>query len=1741
VEVVVKSTMAALDYNALRAQTMGSGGDEEAVTVNTRALIDKVLARYSGEWTTLRELIQNAADAQATSVKIKFETIPSAQVPLANTTNQSEILKHVLLNHTLRRLVVSNDGQPFGVNDWNRLKRIAEGNPDETKIGAFGVGFYSVFADCEDPFVSSGNEAMAFYWKGNSLFTRRLQLSEGQGSKETSFVLDYRNATTSVPNLLSIAQFLATSLTFVALQHIELWLDDWKIISLQKKAAPSVDVPISRDVERKTREGVMYVQSLERESVQMDATFMNVVGWKPAANVSKPANFGDSSYGNSNEVSSLRSFFSRLSATSNVNAAKKKAHEEEKAMQEIVLEDLTATSTANVFLRVTTANIKTNVSAAFAAELERATKKPPPKTTKLAILTSSYDEETASQNLTKAKSVAEVVDVFSSVLPGRKPGGRIFIGFPTHQTTGAGLHLSAPSVIPTVERESIDLNARWVRSWNMEMLRAAGIMSRLAFASEMAELSAKVKRATEAAGGGSKVTREIIAKLLPEAMHILKTFTFSESTPSAHVSQLIEEAFWMAYKVPSVDVYSSQGILPTTKVRLATEDLSGFVEGIPVIPDELVKDKFITKLRDFGLITEITVGDVKHELEAKALNKEQLTQFLSWIGRKAITRSIDAPTIHSLMDVAIATIGEGDNSGSVLALGTITNYLNASKIASELPVPPTTLPFEFSRHTTSEQLQALGWEQLEIVPWVRYLIESSNGRGLSLDQDITKSPKFAAQVLAVLSKQWDTLSQSSKASIVALLKPLTVVPTKFGMKKPEQSYFPSVKLFDDLPIITSCPGVKEKVFVALGVRKTVDLETIFTRLLSQPTADATDGEKASKKWSHVDLIKYLASVKDDIPISDLIRLKSTPLCPAAAGPAGQESSQGTARLYKVSELFEPKIELHKLGFPIIQWPGTGGYRPGSSEGRFLSSLGLRAYPSVPELIDVMACDDIALRNLAMSYFIINHSMNGYAAFNAIASPKKFLPLQDDEKRLVSPAECFTNEKSTVFGFHLLRNDLHAHANKFGVATDPNMSVCVDRLIAKPPQTCRDAVPLFGYFASRITEIGPTSISKLADAPIVPVVSKSTKFDGDEKAKERIRYISPRSCYVGESTQYKDIFDFVNFGQEANFFLLKCGSKHEPSRKEIAQRACKEPARLLSILESPQKYLDLLRFLADGLNDLKKDKELFRQLKSAPFLLASKDIPNNPPKYEAAMGKEDSEDDYLEEGDEDAYMKHYQLAPASDVVVVDDVNSFFIFRKSLLCCPQEDTLEAFYLALGVPLLGSIVQKDTRVGGVLPKQDGADKLKKHVLERSRIFLSNDNSRDTIKHDARWLEKNLTVQMVDTVSLRRSLPKQGLTHTEKRSAAISSDSGRTAILYVTRRYEYYQISSVLVGLLLTRVRPHSASTFETILANDLMGLRARGYNVDRILRVKAAEFRIAEEQRQKQLEEEQAKIREQEQQWKNNQAAAAARDDRRNSSQVAMPGAFDASPENSPVAAKKPRDFFGGLTKRLGLGDGEATKQLQKLMGNTPEEEQRALTGPSTASNPSPQPTAARPPGEPEHVTAPHELHQNLINAVQASRAHDSSTLFSPPNTNTVKETSGTTYCDTQHGHDLKFLADASNGMRIFTSKNLSIPPTDFLSKNVSGLNTFAGVLRDVGEIFGIQRTALHVFYDEDGPTIAFNRDGSVFCNYRYFSQLHRKDIDAGKGRVEATTWWWVTVAHELAHNLVKDHSAAHSYYT
>lgn len=1719
-----------MDYARLRAAALRNSQDEEAVTVDTRALIDKVLARYSGEWTTLRELIQNAADAQATTVKVKWETLPSVNVPLPATTNQTDIIKHVIAHHTLKRLVVQNNGQPFSKTDWARLKKIAEGNPDETKIGAFGVGFYSVFADCEEPFVSSGNEAMAFYWKGNALFTRKVTLPLGEGSPDTTFVLDYRSTTTPLPNLLSVSQFLATSLTFVALQHIEFWIDDWKVLALQKKASPSIDISIPADMETRTKDGLMDLSRADRTSIQIDATFMSVIGWKSQAAASA-AKSNESSYGA--ELPSLKSFFSRLTA----GPSRTKAAKEEKAVQEAIAEDLIATSTSTIFLRVISARVATNVTASFAAELERATKKPPPKTTKISILTSSYDETMASE-ASSTSQASKVADVFASVLPSKKPGGRIFIGFPTTQTTGAGMHISAPSVIPTVEREAIDLNARWVRTWNMEMLRAAGIMSRLAFANEMADLNDKLKRMSDSSNKkGSAPSPSDVQKCIPEALHILKTYTFQDSTPSAYVGQIIEEAFWTAYKRASIEVYSSRGVLPTTKVRNASDEIGKFVAGIPVVLKDMKEAPFIKKLVDFGLIEDITVNDICQELGAKALDKDQLHHFLQWITKSAGEGKFDRASIRRLLDVTVATVTDGGNSGDVIALGPIENYLN-NRIPSTLPVPPTTLPAAFTAGIPEARLQALGWEPLGIVPWLRYLV--GPGARNADDQNLVKSDKFALQVLTVLSKNWDNLGSGSKASVVSALQNITVMPTKMGMRKPGESFFPSVKLFDDLPTLEGCANIKEKFLTALGVRKTVDLETIFTRLL---TPSPTAGSGAQPRWSHMELIKYLTSVKDDIPEADMKKLRESPLCPAEAGPRGMEPTKGTARLYKVSELFEPKDSLRRLGLPILQWPGPpGSFRQTSPEALFLYSLGLRPYPSVAELVKMMASPDGDLRTNAMSYFVANHHLNGYAVVDLSASDNAILPIEGDGNQLVCPSACYTNEKAAVLGYKILRKDLHMHASKFGVQRDPPIAGCVQRLVAKPPQDRNMAVTLFGYFATRLSDLDHTSLVKLRDSLIVPVARQKERQHGvDAKPGSTMVYVRPQHCYLGSSSTYKDIFDFVDFGPDANAFLFKCGAKNEPTKHEIAELACSEPARLLSTLQSPEKYLNLLKSLAEDLGSLKRDKVLFRKMKASAWLLGFREV---------SSGKSKEAEQYDEE--EAPPIKHYQLATAADIVILDDFVSYQLFSQALLCAPEEDVLEAFYMDLGSETLGSRVREEIRVGSRTANQADAERLRKHVLERSKLFLHeySKDKRDAIKRDTRWLEKNLQVLSVTSVSLRRSLRGHAKSHQEKRSAASAETSGGWT-LYVSaeNKPDMYQVGQAICQLLLNRPNQHAYFFFEPFLNLGLLELRARGYNVDRILRAKAAEMRLIEEERRKALEAEQRQIQERQKEWAaaQDRVAEEVQTPQRDRAGGLMPGSFEDSPEDRPAThppqeQHKPRrgggGLFSNLTRRLGLEQlgGDVSNEMDKFLHASPD--QQRPESPTTGTS--------KPQKDDGRVTSPAVIQQNLLNAIKSTRAHDSSSLFSPPKQAEVKEQA--TYCDSTPAQNIVFAAEAPGGMRVFLDRSMAVDSHGkFLAQHADAIGQFEALLRDVGGVYGLPVKALHIFYDNgQGGTIAFNSGGAIFCNLRFWEQLHfaggqGQAVRGGEKRVEAATWWWVVLAHELAHNLVSPHNAEHSYYT
>lgn len=147
--------MATLDVAALRAHALKHGRAAD-VTVNQRALVDKMLSRYCSDNVVIREMTQNADDAGASTVWLSFTTCSAPKA--SSDAGRSKRVAGAGGHHALcDSLHVTNDGREFTAQDWARLVRIAEGNVDSEAVGMFGVGYYSCFAHTEEPCVKSGD------------------------------------------------------------------------------------------------------------------------------------------------------------------------------------------------------------------------------------------------------------------------------------------------------------------------------------------------------------------------------------------------------------------------------------------------------------------------------------------------------------------------------------------------------------------------------------------------------------------------------------------------------------------------------------------------------------------------------------------------------------------------------------------------------------------------------------------------------------------------------------------------------------------------------------------------------------------------------------------------------------------------------------------------------------------------------------------------------------------------------------------------------------------------------------------------------------------------------------------------------------------------------------------------------------------------------------------------------------------------------------------------------------------------------------------------------------------------------------------------------------------------------------------------------------------------------------------------------------------------------------------------
>lgn len=69
----------------------------------------------------------------------------------------------------------------------------------------------------------------------------------------------------------------------------------------------------------------------------------------------------------------------------------------------------------------------------------------------------------------------------------------------------------------------------------------------------------------------------------------------------------------------------------------------------------------------------------------------------------------------------------------------------------------------------------------------------------------------------------------------------------------------------------------------------------------------------------------------------------------------------------------------------------------------------------------------------------------------------------------------------------------------------------------------------------------------------------------------LEWVSPAHCYLAEPKDEftRNLFVFVGFGENANRFLSACGSKDEPSVRDIVDSLIDDPTRFYELAGGPQ--------------------------------------------------------------------------------------------------------------------------------------------------------------------------------------------------------------------------------------------------------------------------------------------------------------------------------------------------------------------------------------------------------------------------------------------------------------------------------------------------------------------------------------------------------------------------------------------
>jgi hypothetical protein len=516
------------------------------------------------------------------------------------------------------------------------------------------------------------------------------------------------------------------------------------------------------------------------------------------------------------------------------------------------------------------------------------------------------------------------------------------------------------------------------------------------------------------------------------------------------------------------------------------------------------------------------------------------------------------------------------------------------------------------------------------------------------------------------------------------------------------------------------------------------------------------------------------------------------------------------------------------------------------------------------------------------------------------------------------------------------------------------------------------------------------------------------------------------------------------------------------------------------------------------------------------------------------------------------------------------------------------LEEFYNRIGSKYVSEVVKKDFEVRGGTYDTALAKSLASRLRERRPLLLSPTNSsRPMVQNAAKMLDDNyLEIMQADKIYAKYTFERSS-----KHLTVTCCSKQRTAqkiTLYVTPNPDWFDIGTAIGALILQRCQLEDALLFSQLLESPLETLRYRGFPVDRILRPvstprpkspptvsadntsspKPPQGSITRDKPLTTNGSETQSARNGEEGFQSilkqmfpscssdaiqrllgpNPTREKARDVANMLASALPPPGDDvkeepggacSTPEDNSIVDKNNTNTNGkkdkasrnklGLVGKMLRGRHHHGSDIQQVAH---EHNHRHFDNGMSNLPSSPE----------QDVSTQKSLESMLSNAVQSSRSVDHAGVRSAETLlNNLPHglERGSEGCEVIPAQNIQaFKGPHGNyksrcGIKVFFSVDEG---AEFLTHNFTAVERFSVVLQHLASVYKLNLATVAIYYEPKGNTIAFNSNKALYFNLRYFCALHQQHVNIG-----CYSYWFMTFAHELAHNLVTAHNKEHGSFT